>query len=193
MGRVPNACYKVEITRVVIDDNDNAKIYVKNYYPSVSSNCAQVISYPCATVTFSRKPNNIETIEDSEPTQPVNENDSDDLTYVIEKTKNCNQNVLPSVNGFTTRSTNNGYEIIVGLGRKNHGGYSVTIDSVNIDSNNNVIINATSTSPEPGAITTQAINYPCAVVTMNKEPNSLKVYLDGVDQSTNPGGTGVIK
>ena len=181
MGRVPNGCYSVEITKVTIDDNDNAKVYVKNHYPSVTSTCTQAIAYPCATVTFSRKPNTIETIEENGNVETPVYNNTETLTYSIDKTTNCTSSTLPKKLGLSTQTSADGYKVILGLGQKNHGGYSIKIDSVNIDKNNNVIINATSTSPEPGSMTTQAINYPCAVVTFNNTPTSVKAYIDGVD------------
>ncbi len=181
MGRVPNGCYSVEITKVAIDDNDNAKIYVKNHYPSVTSICTQAIAYPCATVTFSRKPNTIETFEAKETVQTPKDDNPGDLTYSIDKTTNCTSSTLPKKAGLSTQTTTDGYKAILGLGKKNNGGYSIKIDSVNIDSNNNVTINSTSISPELGAMTTQVINYPCAVVTFNKAPTSIKAYIDGVD------------
>lgn len=181
MGRVPNGCYSVEITKVTIDDNDNAKVYVKNHYPSVTSTCTQAIAYPCATVTFSRKPNTIETIEENGNVETPVYNNTETLTYSIDKTTNCTSSTLPKKLGLSTQTSADGYKVILGLGQKNHGGYSIKIDSVNIDKNNNVIINATSTSPEPGSMTTQAINYPCAVVTFNNTPTSVKAYINGVD------------
>ncbi len=181
MGRVPTGCYSVEITKVIIDDNDNAKVYVKNHYPSVTSTCTQAIAYPCATVTFSRKPNTIETIEENDGAQTTTYDNSGDLTYSIDKTTNCTSSSLPKKAGLSIQTTTDGYKVILGLGKKNNGGYSIKIDNVNIDSNNNVTINATSTSPELGSMTTQAINYPCAIVTFNKAPASIKAYIDGVD------------
>ncbi len=187
MGRVPNGCYAINVKKVVMDNDNNAVIYVENVYPSVTSICTQAITYPCASVKFSAKPNSIRVIErdkysESTPEeQDIPNSNNGTLSYTIDKTTNCTSSNLPKTSGVTTQSTSEGYKVIIGMGKKSHGGYSVKINGVDIDSNNNVTITATGTSPDPMATTTQAITYPCAIIIFNKEPNGLKYNLSGID------------
>ena len=69
------------------------------------------------------------------------------------------------------------------MGERKTGGYSVNVDNVDIDSSNNVVITAHGSSPAATDMTTQAITYPCAIITFNKEPNSLKYNLSGLDSN----------
>ena len=65
MGYAPNGCYNVEITDVKIDEQLNATLYVKYTYPTPEMICTQAITYPCASITFSKKPNSITLVKES--------------------------------------------------------------------------------------------------------------------------------
>lgn len=183
MGQVPNGCYSVEITKIDIDDNENATLYVKNNYPSINKMCTQAIAYPCATATFSRKPNSIKVIESKSDVElPIYDQDEIEenvnegtISYVIGKNKTCKDIYFP---GYIVTKNGKNVTVNIGAGKKNTGGYSVKIKSVKIDSSNNVTINAVISKPGKGEYVTQAITYPCTSVDFIGEPTSINVYLD---------------
>lgn len=58
--------------------------------------------------------------------------------------------------------------IILNMGEKPTGGYSISIESV-IETDKNIIIKVKENNPEPGAILTQSITYPYTVVKINSK------------------------
>ncbi len=191
MGRVPNGCYSIDITNVYIDNNDNVIIYAENKYPEANMMCTQAIAYPCATVTFSRKPNSIEVIETdkySTQTQTTPSTETETLTYTVSKKGSCSSMLSA---GYAENQTSDGYVVEVNLGRKSHGGYSVDISNVNITFGDRVKIYATSENPDPSLSYTQAIEYPCVKVTFSGAPSELKVYLN--DNELSKDGAGGLK
>lgn len=183
MGQVPNGCYSVEITKIEIDDNENATLYVKNNYPTINKMCTQAIAYPCATATFSRKPNSIKVVESrSEVEFPIYGQDEIEenvnegtISYIIGESKVCKDIDIP---GYIITKNGKSATVNIGAGKKNTGGYSVKIKSVKIDSSNNVTIKAITSKPGKGEYVTQAITYPCASLNFIGEPTSVNVYLD---------------
>ena len=64
--------------------------------------------------------------------------------------------------------------IILNMGEKTHGGYSIGIDKVE-ETPDKIIVTVKETSAEPGSMVTQAITYPYAVVKINsKKPIEIK-------------------
>ena len=58
--------------------------------------------------------------------------------------------------------------IILNMGQKPTGGYSIEVDSVT-ETNQNIVIKVKEKTPEPGAMLTQNITYPYTVVKINSK------------------------
>ncbi|WP_016989128.1 protease complex subunit PrcB family protein [Flavobacterium sp. ACAM 123] len=58
--------------------------------------------------------------------------------------------------------------IILNMGKKNTGGYSIGIESA-VETEANIIINVKESSPETGSMVTQSITYPYCVVKINSK------------------------
>ncbi|MFV8360000.1 protease complex subunit PrcB family protein [Flavobacterium sp. LS1P3] len=58
--------------------------------------------------------------------------------------------------------------IVLNMGEKTSGGYSIGIDSV-FETDKNIVITIKETSPEPGSIVTQAFTNPFCVVKINSK------------------------
>ncbi|MFV8269592.1 protease complex subunit PrcB family protein [Flavobacterium sp. GT2N3] len=58
--------------------------------------------------------------------------------------------------------------VILNMGEKTSGGYSIGIDSV-IETDKNIVITIKETSPEPGSMVTQAFTNPFCVVKINSK------------------------
>lgn len=63
----------------------------------------------------------------------------------------------------------------IAMGEKNTGGYSINIETVNIDAEGNVEVVIKETSPGVDSILTTAITYPTCMLTLDKLPNSIVV------------------
>jgi len=64
---------------------------------------------------------------------------------------------------------------VVAMGEKSTGGYSINIETVNIDNAGNVEVIVKETSPGLDSIVTMAITYPTCMITLDKLPNSIIV------------------
>lgn len=62
----------------------------------------------------------------------------------------------------------------IASGEKNNGGYSINVDTVEIDNSGNVIVHVKEKSPSPDEYVVMAITYPICSVTFNKVPNNIK-------------------
>ena len=58
--------------------------------------------------------------------------------------------------------------VILNMGEKSTGGYSVAVESVQ-ETEKNIIINVKESSPEPDAMVTQGVTYPFCVVKINSK------------------------
>ena len=58
--------------------------------------------------------------------------------------------------------------VILNMGEKTSGGYSIGIDSV-VETDKNIVITIKETSPEPGSMVTQAFTNPFCVVKINSK------------------------
>jgi hypothetical protein len=58
--------------------------------------------------------------------------------------------------------------IVLNMGEKTSGGYSIGIDSV-VETDKNIVITIKETSPEPGSMVTQAFTNPFCVVKINSK------------------------
>lgn len=58
--------------------------------------------------------------------------------------------------------------IVLNMGEKTSGGYSIGIDSV-IETDKNIVITTKETNPEPGSMVTQAFTNPFCVVKINSK------------------------
>ena len=63
----------------------------------------------------------------------------------------------------------------IAMGEKNTGGYSINIETVDIDTKGNVEVVVKETSPGVDSIVTMAITYPTCMLTLDKLPNSIVV------------------
>lgn len=72
-----------------------------------------------------------------------------------------------------------GYDlVIVALGERSTGGYSVDIESVQLDGTE-LLVNGKASAPAADAATTQAITYPyCAVLIPNTPADTVVPYID---------------
>jgi hypothetical protein len=58
--------------------------------------------------------------------------------------------------------------VILNMGEKSTGGYSIAVESVQ-ETEKNIIINVKESSPEPDAMVTQGVTYPFCVVKINSK------------------------
>ncbi len=58
--------------------------------------------------------------------------------------------------------------VILNMGEKNTGGYSIAVENV-VETDKNVIITVKETEPEPGTMVTQGFTYPFCVVKINSK------------------------
>ncbi len=58
--------------------------------------------------------------------------------------------------------------VILNMGEKPTGGYSITVESV-VETEKNIVIKVKETNPEPGAMLIQSITYPYCVVKINSK------------------------
>ncbi len=58
--------------------------------------------------------------------------------------------------------------IVLNMGEKPTGGYTITVDSV-IETDKNIVIKVKELNPEPGAMLTQNITYPYTIVKINSK------------------------
>ena len=58
--------------------------------------------------------------------------------------------------------------IILNMGEKRSGGYSIGVESV-VETTDKILVKVKETAPEPGSMVTQAITYPYAVVRINSK------------------------
>ncbi len=71
-------------------------------------------------------------------------------------------------NKIKSTDTDTANFIILNMGEKPTGGFSVAVDSVT-ELDNMVIVSVKESSPEPGAMVTQVISYPYAIVKINSK------------------------
>lgn len=77
-----------------------------------------------------------------------------------------NDETLKGKIGATATDTAN--FVILNMGEKSSGGYSIGVDSV-VETADKIIIKIKENKPAPGAMVTQAITYPYAVVRINSK------------------------
>lgn len=58
--------------------------------------------------------------------------------------------------------------VILNMGEKSTGGYSISVENV-IETDKNIIITVKETEPEPGSMVTQGLTYPFCVVKLNSK------------------------
>jgi hypothetical protein len=71
-------------------------------------------------------------------------------------------------NKITAIEVQNSNFVILNMGEKSTGGYSMAIESVQ-ETEKNIILNVQESSPEPGTMVTQGITYPFCVVKINSK------------------------
>lgn len=78
------------------------------------------------------------------------------------------QNDKQLKNKITAIEVQNSNFVILNMGEKSTGGYSIAIESVQ-ETEKNIIISVKESSPEPGTMVTQGITYPFCVVKINSK------------------------
>lgn len=58
--------------------------------------------------------------------------------------------------------------VVLNMGEKPTGGYSITVDSV-VETDKNIVIKVKEITPDPGAMLTQSITYPYTVLKINSK------------------------
>ena len=71
-------------------------------------------------------------------------------------------------NKISPTDVQNSNFVILNMGEKNTGGYSIAVENV-IETDKNIIITVKETEPEPGSMVTQAFTYPFCVVKINSK------------------------
>ena len=182
MGQVPSTCYSVNVTSVEIDSSSNVIINAKETYPSVNSNCTYVLTKPCVSVIFNRKPNSITVTEEgvkgfgtTTNNGTLTEKNKGTLTYTINTNKKCEKT---NERNYTITNKEDSYTVTINRGRVPMSGYTVEFKEIIISSDNQVTLNAKTISPEKETHVAQVISYPCASITFNDVPTRLTVYLD---------------
>ena len=66
------------------------------------------------------------------------------------------------------------YFIFIGSGEKSNGGYDIKVTDIGLQDGELVII-CEETSPAPGDIVTEALTYPCCLVTLDHMPSKMRV------------------
>ena len=76
--------------------------------------------------------------------------------------------------GYYIERVNDGIDIIIGLGSKNTGGYSLTLDKI-VTEEDVVVIYVNETSPKPSDIVTEAFTYPTLKLKVNINIDNIRV------------------
>lgn len=102
---------------------------------------------------------------------------STNLTYTIDNNMSDSYKMFSERGVFVDRfkMPDSPWIYAIAMGEQNSGGYSITIEEVNIDVNNNVEVIVKEKKPTSDDIVTQAITYPVCSLQINKEPNSVTV------------------
>lgn len=75
---------------------------------------------------------------------------------------------------LTAEDINNSNFIILNMGEKSSGGYSITVESV-LESPDKILVTVKENEPPAGSVNTDAITYPYAIVKINsKKPIEIK-------------------
>jgi hypothetical protein len=69
---------------------------------------------------------------------------------------------------ISTEDVQNSNFVILNMGEKNTGGYSIGVESV-VETNKNLIITVKESNPQPNSLVTQAFTYPYCVVKLNSK------------------------
>ena len=76
--------------------------------------------------------------------------------------------------GFYIENDNDGIDVIIGMGSKNTGGYSITLDKMVME-DDELVIYVNESSPKPTDIVTQAFTYPTLKVKVLNSTDKIKV------------------
>ena len=76
-------------------------------------------------------------------------------------------------NKISVNDVQNSNFIILNMGEKFTGGYSIGVESV-VETEKNIVIKVKETVPKEGAMVTQAITYPFCVVKINSKKDIIK-------------------
>ena len=76
--------------------------------------------------------------------------------------------------GFYIENVSDGIDVIIGMGSKNTGGYSITLDKI-IMEDDELVIYVNESSPKPTDIVTQAFTYPTLKVKVLNNTDNIKV------------------
>lgn len=99
------------------------------------------------------------------------------LTYKIYDDEN-GQSFDYSKRGYyvnTFKMPDSPWFYIISMGEKSSGGYSIKVNEVNIDKDNNVEVIVKETSPKSGETVTTVLTYPTVCIEFNKKPTTIKI------------------
>lgn len=162
-GKKLTGGYSIDVVDVHIDGR-NVTLDVQQTYPSKSEIVTQEINYPAATIELNAKP----------------------LKITVKKLANITREAGALTWSKTDKKleyTGTSYKVIedagkvylvVGLGKKTTGGYSIEIKDVHI-SGTEVTLDVQTTSPGKGAVTTQVINYPTDIIELSGKPTKVTI------------------
>lgn len=86
-------------------------------------------------------------------------------------------NVYKSISSsYSVLKDNGETELVIYMGERNTGGYSINVQSVTFDEQNNVKVIVSEHSPKPSDIVTMAFTYPSVSIKFDITPNSFLVY-----------------
>ena len=198
LGEQTSTAYSVSIQKVLINENE-ANITIEEKTPGPNEVAAQVISYPCVTITFNKKPSKVtiantngkiyniieeqqeEPKEEPKKEEPKEEPKEQETPKETPKS-DINYKILGPGNdqrfptqGYTVSTVNGKTIVTIAMGKKNTGGYSIKVDKVDIV-NNEATITIEEIKPNPKDMVTQAITYPINKVEFSKKPNKIAVF-----------------
>ena len=100
-----------------------------------------------------------------------------DIGYKIpcEVSVNVSDYLEPGYYIDTFNKPNSPYLLIITLGKRNTGGYSISVDDIKIDNKSNVSVTVHENKPSESDIVTQALTYPYICIQFNKAINKVEI------------------
>ena len=155
---------------------NNVTIYVKEHSPNPGDIVTQAITYPAVQIELNVRPETLTIINSITgrtfgEIKEKEENPDAELTYQI-KSSSYNSNY--KTRGYLLLEKYNKNILIIAMGERNTGGYSITVTKVEIKGNEATVY-VKETSPELDAVTTQVLTQPIAQVEFSKKPEKITV------------------
>jgi len=176
MGEKNTGGYSIDISKVITSSN-TATIYVKETSPKPGDVVTQAFTYPTVQIEFNRKPEKIIVINE-ETKNYYSEVEIKEIEYKYNILQSSNNSNYPKT-GYIVEQTENGFTITIAMGEKKTGGYSISIEKVEINNNKaNIFVK----EKKPGAIAIDVLTYPIVQITFNELPK--EVHIINTDTKT---------